>query len=69
MVEMFKTLVYSIARKYSHNKDDLEDLYQVGNIGLSYALANYKKDCGAKFSTYAHFYINEFCYPLLILKF
>ncbi len=57
MVEMFKTLVYSIARKYSHNKDDLEDLYQVGNIGLSYALANYKKGCGAKFSTYAHFYI------------
>ncbi len=57
MVEMFKNLVYSIAKKYSYNKDDLEDLYQVGVIGLSYALSNYKKECGAKFSTYAHFYI------------
>ncbi len=56
-VEMFKNLVYSIAKKYSYNKDDLEDLYQVGVIGLSYALSNYKKECGAKFSTYAHFYI------------
>lgn len=56
-VERFKKLVYSIARKYSHNIEDLEDLYQVGNIGLTYALMNYKKDSKAKFSTYAHFYI------------
>lgn len=56
-VELYKNLVYSIAKKYSYNKDDLEDLYQVGNIGLTYALMNYKKDSGAKFSTYAHFYI------------
>ncbi len=56
-VEMFKSLVYSIAKKYSYNKDDIEDLYQVGIIGLSNAFSNYKKDCGAKFSTYAHFYI------------
>ena len=56
-VELFKSLVYSIAKKYSHNNADLEDLYQVGNIGLKKALDNYKKDSNAKFSTYAHFYI------------
>lgn len=56
-VDLFKNLVYSIAKKYSFNEDDLEDLYQVGNIGLHYALENYKEDSMAKFSTYAHFYI------------
>lgn len=56
-VELFKNLVYSIAKKYSYNDDDLEDLYQVGNIGLQHALENYKENTLAKFSTYAHFYI------------
>lgn len=52
-----KKLVYSIARKYSKNESDLEDLYQVGNVGLSKAMANYKEGKNAKFSSYAHFYI------------
>ena len=56
-VDLFKNLVYGIAKKYSYNDDDLEDLYQVGNIGLHHALENYKEDSMAKFSTYAHFYI------------
>lgn len=56
-VELFKNLVYSIAKKYSYNKNDLEDLYQVGNIGLQEALKHYKEDSNAKFTTYAHFYI------------
>ena len=55
--ELFKKLVYSSAKKYSYNDEDLEDLYQVGNIGLYHALENYKEDSLAKFSTYAHFYI------------
>ena len=54
---LFKNLVYKIAKKYSFNDDDLEDLYQVGNIGLHHALENYKEESLAKFSTYAHFYI------------
>ncbi|MBR4671637.1 MAG: sigma-70 family RNA polymerase sigma factor [Bacilli bacterium] len=53
----YRKLIYSIAKKYSYNESDLEDLYQVGNIGLYNALKNYKSDCGTKFSTYAHFYI------------
>lgn len=52
-----KKLVYSIARKYSYNESDLEDLYQVGNVGLSKAMKNYKEGKNAKFSSYAHFYI------------
>ena len=56
-VELFKNLVYSIAKKYSYSDEDLEDLYQVGNIGLQHALENYKEQSLAKFSTYAHFYI------------
>lgn len=56
-VELFKNLVYSIAKKYSYNNEDLEDLYQVGNVGLFHALENYKESSLAKFSTYAHFYI------------
>ena len=55
--ERFKKLIYSVAKKYSYNDEDLEDLYQVGSIGLLHALENYKEDSLAKFSTYAHFYI------------
>lgn len=56
-VSMFKNLVYSIAKKYCYDNQDLEDLYQVGMIGLEHALENYKEESIAKFSTYAHFYI------------
>ena len=56
-VDLFKNLVYSIAKKYSFNESDLEDLYQVGMIGLHHALENYQEASLAKFSTYAHFYI------------
>lgn len=56
-VELFKSLIYGIAKKYCYNDEDLEDLYQVGNIGLQKALENYKENSIAKFSTYAHFYI------------
>ncbi len=56
-VELFKNLIYGIAKKYCYNEEDLEDLYQVGNIGLQKAFENYKEDSIAKFSTYAHFYI------------
>ena len=52
-----KKLIYSIARKYSYNENDLEDLYQVGALGLSKAIKNYKSDKSAKFTSYAHFYI------------
>ena len=40
--ELYEKLVYAIARKYSYNDNDLEDLYQVGQIGLTKAKQNYK---------------------------
>lgn len=55
--ELYNKLVYAIARKYSYDECELEDLYQVGQIGLTKAKQNYKKDSNAKFSSYAHFYI------------
>lgn len=56
-MELCEKYVYSLAKKYCRNPNDLEDLYQVGNIGLFLALKHYKRDSNAKFSTYAHFYI------------
>lgn len=57
MEELYDKLVYAIARKYSYSECDLEDLYQVGQIGLTKAKNNYKVGSKAKFSSYAHFYI------------
>lgn len=52
-----KKLIYSIAKKYSYSGNDMEDLYQVGALGLSKAIKNYKENKNAKFTSYAHFYI------------
>ena len=47
-------LIYSIANKF---KGDIEDLFQVGCIGLIKAYDNYKESVGVKFTTYAYKYI------------
>ncbi len=49
-------LIYSIINKYSYYFD-INDLYQVGVIGLINAYKNYKENKNTKFSTYAYFYI------------
>lgn len=51
-----KKLIYKIAGKYSLHYD-IEDLYQVGIIGLMKAYKNYNSNLNAKFSTYAYSYI------------
>ncbi len=51
-----KKLIYKIAGKYSFHYD-IEDLYQVGIIGLMKAYKNYNSNLNAKFSTYAYSYI------------
>ena len=53
----YEKMVYSIISKYSYNKNDLEDLYQVGMIALSHACDNFKEGYNTKFSSYAHLYI------------
>lgn len=49
-------LIYAIIRQHFKGYD-IEDLYQVGVIGIIKACNNYKKDKSTKFSTYAYKYI------------
>jgi RNA polymerase sigma-B factor len=46
-------LVKSIAARFAHSGESLEDLIQVGNIGLINALDRFDPDQGTRFSTYA----------------
>ncbi len=55
-IEDYEKLVYSIINKYSFF-GDVEDLYQVGMMGLLKASENYDASFDTKFSTYAHSYI------------
>lgn len=56
VVEEHSRLIYKIASFYKEQAP-LEDLYQVGIIGLLKALNNYNENENTKFSTYAVFYI------------
>lgn len=49
-------IIYKIASKYSKYYN-IDDLYQVGSIGIIKAYKNYNKDSLAKFSTYAYKYV------------
>lgn len=46
-------LVLSIVKKYNTKKEHLEDLFQVGVIGLIKAIENFNPTYNLKFSTYA----------------
>lgn len=46
-------LVLSILRKYNNRTDNMDDLFQVGCIGLIKAIDNFNLDYNVKFSTYA----------------
>lgn len=45
-------LVLSILRKFGKNTDNLDDLFQIGCIGLLKAIDNFDLSYGVKFSTY-----------------
>lgn len=53
MVQDNMGLVWSIARRFSNRGYDLEDLFQVGSIGLMKAIDNFDLSYSVKFSTYA----------------
>jgi len=55
-LEDYERLVYSIINKYSFF-GEIDDLYQVGMIGLLKACDNFNSNYDTKFSTYAHTYI------------
>lgn len=46
-------LVLSILRKYQNKCDNMDDLFQIGTIGLIKAIKNFDLSFGVMFSTYA----------------
>ena len=46
-------LVLSIIQRFTGRKENLDDLFQVGCIGLIKAIDNFSLEFGVKFSTYA----------------
>lgn len=46
-------LILSILKKYTNRTDNMDDLFQVGCIGLIKAIDNFDLNQGVKFSTYA----------------
>ena len=50
-------LVLSILKKYQNRCDNMDDLFQIGTIGLIKAIDNFDLSFGVKFSTYAVFMI------------
>ncbi len=53
LIEGNLKLVLSILRKYNNRTDNMDDLFQVGCIGLIKAIDNFDLDHEVKFSTYA----------------
>ena len=53
LIEGNLKLVLSILRKYQNRCDNLDDLFQIGTIGLIKAIDNFDLSFGVKFSTYA----------------
>ena len=56
MIKENSWLIYKVARTYSEYYN-MDDLFQVGSIGLIKAYKNYKKDSNLKFSTFAYKYV------------
>lgn len=46
-------LVLSVIKRFSGNTDNLDDLFQIGCIGLMKSIDNFDPTIGVKFSTYA----------------
>ncbi|MCI8272388.1 MAG: SigB/SigF/SigG family RNA polymerase sigma factor [Erysipelotrichaceae bacterium] len=52
-VEKNSPLIYSIIKRFSKNRVSMDDLYQIGCVGLMKALNNFDLKYQVKFSTYA----------------
>jgi RNA polymerase sigma-B factor len=53
LVERYLPLVRSVARRYAGRGEPLEDLVQVGCVGLVLAIERFEVERGVQFSTYA----------------
>ena len=53
LIERYMSLVRSLARRYSHRGEQLDDLVQIGAIGLIKAIDRFNLDRGVELTTYA----------------
>lgn len=53
LIEQYMALVRSLARRYSYRGEQLEDLVQIGAIGLIKAIDRFDLDRGVELTTYA----------------
>lgn len=53
LVEKNKRLVWQVVERFKHQGADIQDLFQIGIIGLIEVIRNFNLDYGFKFSSYA----------------
>jgi len=53
LIEQYMSLVRSLARRYSYRGEQLEDLVQIGAIGLIKAIDRFDLERGVELTTYA----------------
>ena len=53
LIEKYMSLVRSLARRYSYRGEQLDDLIQIGAIGLIKAIDRFDMDRGVELTTYA----------------
>ena len=54
-------LVLSVIQRFSGNQENIDDLFQIGCIGLMKAIDNFNPDMMVKFSTYAVPMMHSLC--------
>src|SRR3954453_13845543 len=53
LVNRYLPLVRQLARRYAYTSEPLDDLVQVGSVGLLHALSRYDPPAGSSFNAYA----------------
>ena len=57
IVEKNSRLIWSIVKRFKNGKNELDDLYQIGAIGLIKSIKRFDKNYNVKLSTFAVPYI------------